>query len=113
MEPSYQIEAYITQAKELLNQGNDIKKISESLADSGANEIMIETVIRQLKSVIYLKRRKRGFKLGVAGSILLMTGFILTVLFYHSGISIHYVMYGMTSLGVILLMAGLVELVGW
>ena len=113
MDSTYRIDTYITQAKELLNKGVDFKKISEQLSAEGADDFVTDTVIRQLKSVFYLKKRKRGFRLGIAGAAMLIAGFLLTVLFYHSGISIQYVMYGMTSIGAILMVAGLVDITGW
>jgi hypothetical protein len=113
MEPAKSIEQYLTQAQQLLEEGKELDSVRHHLAASGADELTVDTIIRQIKSLSYLKRRRRGFLLGLFGSILLVAGFILTVIFYHSGISIHYVMYGMTSIGVILLIAGLVDVIGW
>jgi len=113
MEPTNNIEQYLTQANQLVEEGKEFETIRTHLAASGADELTVDTIISQIKSLSYLKRRKRGFLLGAIGSLMLITGFILTVIFYHSGISIHYVMYSMTSIGVILLIAGLVEVIGW
>ena len=113
MEPTKNIEHFLIQANQLLQEGKEFETIRQHLHASGADELTVDTIIRQIKSLSYLKRRKRGFILGLTGSILLIVGFILTVIFYHSGVSIHYVMYGMTSVGVILLIAGLVEVIGW
>lgn len=113
MEPTNHIDQYLTQAKQLMLEGKEFESVKAHLTASGADEVTVETIIHQIRTHSYLKRRKRGFFLGLAGATLLLLGFILTVIFYHSGISIHYVMYGMTSLGVILLVAGLVEIIGW
>jgi hypothetical protein len=113
MEPTKKIEDYLSQAHQLIEEGNEFDSVRQHLEASGADALTVDTIIRQIKSLSYLKRRKRGVILGLIGSIMLIVGFILTVIFYHSGVSIHYVMYGMTSIGVILLIAGLVEVIGW
>jgi hypothetical protein len=94
-------------------QGLSWNEIREQLKDDGYPQDEVNLMIRAIKSEDYLKRRKRGIILGVTGSILLVIGFILTVIFYHSGISFNLVMYGMTSLGILLLLAGMVDLMGW
>src|SRR6187397_274933 len=113
MEPKPNIEIYFIKTQQLLDEGLDYESIRKLLAESGADEVTVATIIGQVKSNSFLKRRKRGLILGLTGSVFLVVGFILTVLFYHSGISIDYVMYGMTSLGAILLLAGLIEVLGW
>ena len=113
MESSNKIDTYLLQALQLAEEGKAIDVIRLQLTVSGADESTVETIVGQVKSVSFLKRRKRGVVLGAIGSLLLITGFILTVIFYHSGIPFHFVMYGMTSLGVLLLIAGLVEVIGW
>ena len=66
MNPVFKSEEYLSQAQELLTSGKDLNQISELLAAAGADGVTIETITRQLKSAVYLKRRKRGIQLGVA-----------------------------------------------
>jgi len=113
MTATTQLESLFEEAKKLIEQGKEIESVKKSLALSGADDQTIDTIISQLKSLNFLKRRKRGFILGVTGSMLLLIGFVLTVIFFHAGISIQFVMYTLTSLGAILLVAGLVEIIGW
>ena len=113
MDPNSNIEHYFIKAQQLLDEGLDYESVRKFLAKSGADDVTIATIMGQVKSNSFLKRRKRGLVLGLTGSVFLGVGFILTVLFYHSGISINYVMYGMTSLGAILLLAGMIEVLGW
>jgi hypothetical protein len=113
MESAFAMEHLMETASRMLDEGKNPNHIREHLLASGAPPEHIETVVKQVKTRIYLKRRKRGFILGAAGSLLLVIGFILTVVFYHSGVSIHVVMYSMTSLGAILLVAGMVDFIGW
>ncbi|MBL0341614.1 MAG: hypothetical protein IPP71_12135 [Bacteroidetes bacterium] len=113
MEQAANLENLFNEAKALIAQGKETEYVRNILSQSGVDTNVIDTIINQIKSQQFLKRRKRGFMLMAVGSILLFIGFLLTVFFFHSGISIHYVMYGMTSVGVLLLIAGLVEVVGW
>ena len=113
METTVNLEVLLEDAKKLFEQGKETDLIRHSLETKGADKETIDTVINQIKSLSYLKRRKRGFMLGLAGSVLLIIGFVLTVVFFHANVSIHFVMYSMTSIGAILLMAGLVEIIGW
>lgn len=113
MTATTQLESLFEEAKKLIEQGQATETVKKSLAASGADEQTIETIINQIKSLNFLKRRKRGFIMGVVGSILLVIGFVVTVIFFHAGISTHFVMYTLTSLGALLLVAGLVEIIGW
>lgn len=113
METINNFETLFEEAKKLIAQGKETDSIRTTLSSTGADQQTIETIIQQVKSLNYLKRRKRGFFLGLAGSILLIVGFVLTVIFYHANISFGFVMYSMTSIGAILLIAGLVEIIGW
>jgi hypothetical protein len=110
---STSIEQVLDEAGKMVNDGIETDKIRSYLSNAGMDKQSIESLIHQLKSQLYLKRRKRGFTFGIIGSIMLVIGFLLTVLFYHSGISIHFVMYGMTSVGVILLLIGMIDILGW
>ncbi|HMT30373.1 MAG TPA: hypothetical protein PKD91_13955 [Bacteroidia bacterium] len=107
------LELLLDEAKKMIDQGREKSQVKQNLISMGASEETIETILNQIKSLNYLKRRKRGFILGICGSILLIVGFALTVIFFHKNMSIDFVMYGMTSVGVILLVAGLVEIIGW
>lgn len=97
----------------MVSDGRETEMILKFLVSSGIEENEASEMIRAARSEYLKKRRARGFTLGIIGSILLVVGFVLTVIFFHSDISIHYVMYGLTSLGAILLMAGMVDVIGW
>jgi len=113
MEHTRNIEHLLEEANKLIETGKVTDDVRRTLGASGVDSETIEIIIHQLRSQQFLKRRKRGFLLGAIGSVMLLVGFILTVIFFHAGISFQYVMYGMTSIGVLLLIAGMVEVVGW
>ncbi len=113
MEPATNVEMLLNEAAELIAKGKEPDFVKEKLAAYGLDENAISSILHQIKSKRFLIRRKRGFLLGLIGSLLLFVGFILTVVFFHAGISIHFVMYSMTSIGALLLVLGLVEVLGW
>lgn len=103
----------LSSAQELLDAGKDLDSIRNALNASGTDNETLELIIHQIKSRKYLRRRKRGFVIGAIGSGILIIGFFLTVFLFHHGSSFNAVMYGMTSVGVILLLIGMVEIMGW
>lgn len=60
----------------------------------------------------YKKRTKSGLALLVIGSALLLTGFIITCVNFHSDQSFTIIMYGTSSVGIVLLFWGLYLIVG-
>ena len=106
-------EELVTIASTLQDTGKDADTIRQALSASGADEQTQESIIHQIKTLHYLRRRKRGFMFGAAGSIILIVGFFLTVFLFHQGSSFNLIMYGMTSLGAILLLVGMVDILGW
>ena len=65
------------------------------------------------KEVYYAKRRKRGFLVGGIGAAILGAGFLLQYILYLTGHSFNYVMYGLTTVGIALVMYAAVEIFGW
>lgn len=86
------------------------EQISKKLHEKNLNEAEVQTYLVSLKKHKEQKKRTKGSLIIVAGVILLGIGFILTVSFYHSGKSINEVMYGLTTLGLILVFWGLREI---
>jgi len=100
-------------ALDQFHKGIEYHHIEVNLAKEGATEVHIEIIIRELKDIHYIRRKKRGFKLVFAGAFLLVFGFVLTLLLFHSGNSINYAMYGLTTAGIFLLLWGMIDLMGW
>ncbi|HEX5002035.1 MAG TPA: hypothetical protein VFW78_06035 [Bacteroidia bacterium] len=104
---------YLNLAVEKSRTGNDFSTIRSALLSAGADDSTADTIVGQLKSAHYLRRRKRGFVLTAVGSFMLLTGFLLTVFLFHHNSDFNTVMYGMTSVGVLLLLLGMVLVLGW
>lgn len=84
------------------------KRLFEKTKDvSVVSEIMI-----QIKKVHYAVKRKQGLiKMGF-GSIFLVVGFFITYFNFYSNQSFDIVMYGSSSIGVILVFMGLYDIIG-
>jgi len=99
-------------AKELFDRGKSWKEIEEDLSKYGAEETLIFGIIKELKEDHFLKKRKRGFAIILVGSVILLLSFILTCMNFHANESITYVMFGISSVGLIVVFIGLFDIFG-
>ena len=72
-------------------------------------ELLVEAMCR-IKLLVYKKRKTRGVQMMVAGGVLLILGFVMTVVMFHQNVSFDLIMYGFTSIGTILLGYGAYEM---
>jgi hypothetical protein len=99
-------------AKNMAEHNPDFAYIRESVFEKCNDRELAKEIVDQVRLVYYAKKRKSGLsKLGI-GCILLILGFVLTVINYHSNESFSLVMYGFTSLGLLLLFWGLYDIFG-
>lgn len=71
-------------------------------------ELLVEAMCR-IKLLVYKKRKTKGVQLMVAGGVLLILGFVMTVLMFHQNVNFDFIMYGFTSVGTILMAYGTYE----
>ncbi len=100
-------EKYYEQARLLQHQYRDVNILREIIIKKGADALMASEIINQLKKVNHARRRSSGGQILAFGLVLLLIGFILTCVCFHFNTSIHLVMYGFTSIGLIVLFIGL------
>jgi hypothetical protein len=94
-------------------RGIEHHHIETFLKEEGADEHTISLILGEIKTIYRIRRKKRGFKLVFIGSFLLVFGFVITLFLFHSSVSINYSMYGLTMIGIVLLLWGMVDLMGW
>ncbi|HET6993317.1 MAG TPA: hypothetical protein VFJ43_18425, partial [Bacteroidia bacterium] len=104
---------FLSLATEQSEKGIENHHIEINLREAGATEEFVVIIIRQLKNLHYLRRKKRGFKLVLWGSVLLVFGCVITLFLFHSGNSINYAMYGLTTAGILFLLWGMIDIMGW
>ncbi len=90
----------------------DFEKITEVLLAKHNDEAMVYAVVKKLKSDHYAKHRKEGLVILGIGLVLILAGFLITCVNFHSNKSFTFAMYGLTSLGLIVVFVGLYKIVG-
>ena len=83
------------------------EKMEQELIRLGINEAELASLRKYFTDEERKKRHHYGIALTVAGSILLIVGFILTAVLYHKDSPLQLVMYGFTGFGLALLVIGL------
>ena len=96
----------LTTIQQWIAEKRDIQLIEEELCAQGHDSASIETCIREFKKIKYAKRQGIGFTFLVIGAVL---GFISCLLSILNPIpDLYYViLYGLTSIAVLLICAGL------
>lgn len=94
------------------------------------SELTKEQVVSELKKLaitedevalfckaVYKLRHKKSQKTGLIllaiGCLTLLSGFLLTLFLFYQNQSIHYVMYSLTTIGIILIFVGAIKFLGW
>lgn len=106
-------EALLHEALELLRHGRDNQDIKVELLKRNANPHDLEEVMKQVRLIRYRKQRKNGLVFLGIGSFLLVFGFILTAVMFHNNTPFKYVMYSMTTVGIVLILIGLANIMGF
>lgn len=90
----------------------DFEKITDVLLTKYNDEAMVYAVVKKLKSDHYAKHRKEGLVILGIGLVLILAGFLITCFNFHTNRSFTFAMYGLTSLGLIVVFVGLYKIVG-
>ena len=102
-------EQYYFKALKLHNEGYSVKNIHHMLMKEGVKEELLVEAMCRIKLLVYKKRKSRGVMMMVAGGILLLVGFIMTVMMFHQHSNFDLVMYGFTITGTLLMCFGAYE----
>jgi hypothetical protein len=97
-------------AVEILKGGQSVKAVETILVKEGFAQPMITDAICRLKLLVYKRRKNRGVAFMIAGGVLLLTGFGLTVFLFHMDQNFDAVMYGFTLAGIGLMGYGTYEI---
>ena len=90
----------------------DFEKITEILLEKHNDEAMVYAVVKKVKSDHYAKHRKEGLVVLGIGLFVILVGFLITCFNFHSNKSFTMAMYGLTSLGLVIVFVGLYKIVG-
>lgn len=100
-------------AHSLYSRGCNDEEVTVQLREKGAAETLLHDIIEQVKKFRLSKRRSTGFACCGIGILLLVVGCMLTFFLYNNGGNIRFAMYGLTSLGVVFTIKGMIDLLGW
>jgi hypothetical protein len=108
-----QPESLLQLAITLSKQGYTTEEIATQLRVKGATDTLVLQAIDEVKQLRLARRRNTGFTWCGIGTFLLVSGCMITFIQYSSGQNIRIAMYGMTSVGVMAIIKGLIDLFGW
>ena len=103
---------FYLRAKQLFEANKNFTYIRKQLLIYGAEEPTTDEIITQLKKIHYANKRKRGSLIVLTGAILLLIGFIMTISNFYANASIAYVMYGFTTVGLLVIFMGVYDCFG-
>jgi uncharacterized integral membrane protein len=103
---------YYHQARSMYERDDDFETIEQNLKLKEVDPVFIPEIIKQQKEEHYKKKHKRGVAILFVGLIILLISFVLTCINFHANESITYVMFGISSVGLIVIFVGLYDLFG-
>jgi hypothetical protein len=87
-------------------------EIKENLEKIGASDVTSVDIVHRLKNMIYEQKRKVGLTFIASGALCLLLSFLYMCFTFNTQINFNYVLYGLTSAGLLLMLYGLYEMVG-
>ncbi len=102
-------EEVFNKAMKYYKEGYPVKTIHSILHKEGIEEMALTEALCRIKLISYKKRKGRGVTLMIAGGIILLTGFIMTVFLFHANHNFDIFMYGFTIIGTLILGYGAYE----
>ncbi len=96
----------------LLERGENAQSIEKVLSEKTNDIVLIAVVIKEARNAYYAELRKQGFRLILIGCLTCITGFLITFLNFNTSRSIDLAMYGLTSLGLLIVFWGLFKILG-
>ena len=93
----------------MLDDGMRRDDIIESLIGKGHDERFVRELVAESSKLRDTKRRAQGLALILGGALICFLSFLLTITSSFTSTSFPYVLYGVTSLGVLVVFAGLMK----
>ena len=99
-------------AKDLAKRNIDYDEIKKQLSERTDDPLIVVEIIQQIKKIQYAIHRKNGLiKIGF-GALLLLLGFLITCINFHSNQSFTSIMYSTSTIGLALIFWGLYDVMG-
>ena len=94
----------------LLEDGKSREDIEMTLREQGHDDKFIKDLVAEVVKLRYSKRRMQGLMFIMIGAVVCFLSFLLTITASYTSTSFPWVLYGLTSAGVLLLFAGFVKI---
>ena len=88
----HSVDQYYMRALQLHKEGYPVKTIHSMLQREGMKEELLVEAMCRIKLLVYKKRKTKGVQLMVAGGVLLILGFVMTVLMFHQNVNFDFIM---------------------
>jgi len=89
-----------------LNEGKRKEQIETDLLAKGHDERFVKDLVRESQKLRYAKRRTQGLVLILAGAVVCFASFLLTITSSFSQESFTTILFGLTSIGIVIVFAG-------
>lgn len=110
---SLEIPEHILQEIRMLhNSGHSTESIGKMMESNGVALDVYEPALKQVKKEYYEKRRSRGVVVLLIGGLLLLSGFVISAIMFHSNGSPTFALYGLTTAGIGLIVWGMADCLG-
>lgn len=93
----------------LFDQGMPREQIVSHLQDNQHDETFARHLVAEVLKLREAKRRSQGLTLILCGAFVCLMSFVLTITSSFSQSSFPYVLYGLTSVGIIIVFAGFMK----
>ncbi len=93
----------------MLNDGLGRETVEKDLIGKGHNEQFVKELVGEITKLRYAKRRSQGLGLILGGAVVCFASFLLTITSAFPPGSFPMVLYGLTSVGILLVFIGLMK----
>ncbi len=101
------INQYLLEVTQMLEHGQNLNSIINHINSKNLDQESVEYIIKYIKKLHHAKRTKNGSILALIGVIFLGLGFIFSMILHSTGNTLEWSLYGLTSIGAILVLIGL------
>jgi hypothetical protein len=93
----------------MLEHGRNTEEIVQELVGQGHEERFVQNIVAEAKKLHYAKKRTNGLTLIMAGGVICLLSFAFSINSYISDQPISWALYGLTSLGTLVIFAGFIK----
>lgn len=90
----------------MLDNGQGRESIENDLLAKGHDERFVKDLVKEVQKLRHSKRMSQGLALILVGAVICFASFLITITSSFSQGSFPYVLYGLTSVGIIVVFAG-------